>query len=275
MSRQYHCLVAGLQDITLDIHKLIYGSLAFQEMLKEELHPRDYELVKLLYLPVDNRNLLNLLEKNQQPFVEGGNYTRDQLEDNIRESVSVPAYMKTFIAAYKSKEPVFPGLSPENELTTLYYNEILHVDNDFLRAWFRLELTVRNMLTAYLGRRHNLSVEHQIIGTDDISETIRRSHARDFGLGADIDFIEEVADMARLDDLQDREKAIDEFFWDYLEDATFFHYFTIERILAYVIKLAMVERWLAIDKEYGQEMFRKLLGELQSSYKLPESFTEK
>lgn len=275
IKRQYHCLVAGLQDITLDIHKLIYNSTAFKEELKAQLHASDYSLVEWLFLPIDNVNLLNLLEKNQQSFIEGGNYSKEQLEDDIREPNSLPAFMQSFITAYKSKEPIYPGLSPENELTTLFYDAALAVRNNFLRDWFRFELTLRNMLTAHIGRRHGISIEYQIIGTDEISESIRRSQARDFGLGADIDFIDQVADMARIEDVQDREKAIDEFKWDYLEEATFFHYFTIERILGYVIKLGMVERWLAIDKEYGNEMFRKLLKELQSSYKLPETFTEK
>ncbi len=275
MKRQYHCLVAGLQDITLDIHKLSFTQVAFKESLQEELHPTDYVWVEKLFLPIDNTNLLNLLQKNDKPFLEGGNFSKEILEENIRESESLPSYMKTFIAASKDNEPLFPGLSAENELTTLYYQEMLSLKNTFLRTWFRNDLTIRNMLTALAARRHKIPYENQIIGTDELSEAIRKSHARDFGLGAEIDYIEEIVEIARIEDIQDREKALDQLRWNYLDDVTFFEYFTIERILAYVIKLGMVDRWLAIDKEYGNDMFQKLLKELQGSYKLPESFTEK
>ncbi len=275
MKRHYYYLVSGLQDITLDIHKLLSNQQAFKETLKSEIHPNDYLLVEKLFLPYDNVNLLNLLEKNSQPFIEKGNFTKETLEDNIKEPEGLPEYMKRFILAYKNKEPLFPELSPENELTTLFYQEVLTENNEFLRNWFHFDLTIRNILTALAARKHKIDYENQIIGTDEISEAIKKSHARDFGLSNEIDYLENLVDASRNDDIQLREKAVDQLKWDYLEDVTFFHYFTIEKILAYIIKLGLVERWLAIDKDYGREMFEKLLNELQSSYKLPESFTEK
>ncbi len=275
MKRHYYYLVAGLQDITLDIHKLTANQQAFKETLMTELHPDDYLLVEKLFLPYDNTNLLNLLEKNKQHFLEKGNLSRETLEENIKEPETLPDYMIRFIAAFKNKEPIFPDLSSENELTTLFYQEVLKEKNTFLQEWFHFDLTIRNVITAIGARKHQIDYEHQIIGTDEVSEAIRKSHARDFGLANEIDYIEELLDVAKIDDIQDREKRIDQFKWDYLEDATFFNYFTIEKILAHLIKAGMVERWLAIDKDYGQEMFKKLLKELQASYKLPEMFTEK
>jgi hypothetical protein len=137
------------------------------------------------------------------------------------------------------------------------------------------DLTVRNVLTAVTARKYKLDYENQIIGTGERSEAIKKSHSRDFGLGSEIDYLEDLVNMARTEDVQEREKAIDQFKWDYLDEETFFEYFTVERILAYVIKLGMVERWLAMDKDHGNELFKKLLKELQDSYQLPDSFTEK
>lgn len=275
MKRHYYYLVAGLQDITLDIHKLISSQQAFKEILMTELHPDDFLLVEKLFLPFDNDNLLNLLEKNGRPFIEKGNFSKETLEENIKEPENLPEYMRRFIVAFKNKEPIFPDLSRENELTTLFYQEVLKEKNTFLREWFHFDLTIRNVITAIGARKHNINYELQIIGTDEVSESIRKSQARDFGLANEIDYIEELIDTARIEDIQDREKNIDQFKWDYLEEVTFFNYFTIEKILAHTIKLGMVERWLAIDKEHGKEMFEKLLKELQATYKLPEMFTEK
>ncbi len=275
VKRQYYYLVAGLQDITLDIHKLLSNQQAFKETLQSEVHPNDYKLVEKLFLPIDNINLLNLLLKNDQAFNDKGNFSKETLEENIKEPAELPEYMMRFIVAFKNKEPLFPELSPENELTTLFYQEALKENNDFLRDWFRFDLNIRNILTALGARKHKINYEHQIIGTDEVSEAIKKSHARDFGLAHEIDYLEYLVEAAKNEDIQEREKTIDQLKWDYLEDATFFNYFTIEKILAYIIKLGMVERWLAIDKEYGKEMFEKLLKELQSSYKLPETFTEK
>lgn len=273
--RNYYYLVAGLQDISLDIHKLIQDQLAFRETLKTGVHPKDFKLVEKLFLPYDNANLLKLLEKSDKPLSEKGNFSQEVLEENIKEPATLPEYMNRFVSAFKNKEPIFPDLSPENELTTLFFQEMEHEENDFLRDWFHFDLTIRNVMTALAARKHKVDYENQIIGTGDRPEAIRKSHARDFGLSAEVDYLEELMNLARTEDIQEREKAIDEFKWNYLDEATFFEYFTIERILAFLIKLGMVERWLAIDKEHGNELFKKLLKELQASYKLPDEFTEK
>jgi hypothetical protein len=276
VKRNYYYLVAGLQDISLDVHKLNYSQIAFREHLKEEVHPRDYELVEKLFLPYDNANVLNLLLHTQKPFDPRGNFSQQFLEENIKEpSSDLPSYMEKFIRAFKNKEPVCPEMSPENELTTLFYDQMLKQDNKFLRQWFEFNLNLRNVGVALGARRHNIPYENQIIGTGEVSDAIRRSHARDFGLGNDIEFLEEVNTIMRQDDIQVREKALDQLKWNYLDEVTFFEYFTIERILAFTIKLGIVERWLGIDVDHGREMFKKLMQELNSSYELPESFKEK
>lgn len=275
MKRNYYCLVAGLQDITLDVHKLSMGQMAFKAELQTEVHPDDYQLAQKLFLPTDNLNLLNLLEKNDKPFDPKGNYSREQLEENIKEPTDLPAYMQTFILAYKAKEPVYPHMSPENELTNLFFDFMQSEPNDFLRNWFTFNKNLNNLLTALLARKHEVKYENQIVGHDDISDAIRKSHARDFGISAEIDFMEELLNIARTEQVQDREKAIDQLKWKYLDEETFFEYFTMEKLLAFTLKLGMVERWLAIDKDHGSKMFRQLLDELQASYELPETFTEK
>ncbi len=276
MKRNYYYLVAGLQDITLDIHKLIADQLTFRDELRTELHPGDYKLVEKLFLPYDNKNLLNLLEKREAEFNEKGNYSREQLEENIKEPADLPDYMKRFITAFKNKDPLYPDMSPENELTTLFYDEITSsVKNDFLLWWFNFELNVKNIMLALNARKYKVPYEHQIIGTGEIAGLIRKSHARDFGLSNDLDYIDELTSISKKEDIREREQAIDELKWSFLDEKTFFHYFTIEKILAFIIKLGMIERWLDIDKEHSNELFKKLLKELQDSYELPEKFTEK
>ncbi len=276
MKRNYYYLVAGLQDITLDVPKLNYDQIAFREYLREEVHPKDYNLVQKLFLPYDNANLLNLLLKTGKPFDEKGNYPQQVLEENIKEpTAALPEYMTRFIAAFKNNEPLFPELSPENELTTLFYEAMLQQDNKFLRHWYAFNLTLRNLVVAIGARKHEIPYEKQIIGSGDIQESIRKSHSRDFGLANEVPFMEDLANIMRQDEVQVREKALDQLRWNYLDEETFFEYFTIERILAFTIKLGIVERWLGIDVDHGKEMFKKLMSELQASYELPESFKEK
>ncbi len=276
MKRNYYCLVAGLQDITLDIHKLSMGQTDFRKELQNEVHPQDYQLAQILFLPFDNKNLLNLLSKSEEVFDTRGNFEREILEANIKEITSeLPEYMNRFILSFKDNEPVYPNMSPENELTTLFYDYALSVNHGFLREWYRFNRDLNNLLTALVCRRYDIPYEYQVIGWDDISETIRKSHARDFGLTAEIPYMDDLLNIAKDDDVQQREKAIDQLRWNYLDDVTFFEYFTIDKILAFTLKLGMVERWLTLDIDHGNKLFEELLQDLKSSYELPETFTEK
>lgn len=276
MKRNYYYLVAGLQDITLDIHKLNLNQEAFKEDLKTEVHPKDYKLAEQLYLPYDNANLINLLLKKDKAFSEKGNYSKERLEENIKEPSDLPPYMLAFITAFKNKEPLYPHMSPENELASLFYDAMLHQNqNAFLFKWFQFDRNIRNIMLALNARTYKVDYEHQIIGTGEHAEAVRKSHARDFGLSGELDYMDELINISKKEDVKDREKALDQLKWNFLEEETFFAYFTIEKILAFIIKLGMIERWLDIDKDHSNELFRKLLKELQASYKLPESFTEK
>ncbi len=276
MKRNYYCLVAGLQDLTLDAHKLTRTQNDFRIDLQTDLHPQDYKLVAYLFYPIDNANLLNLLEKGDKEFDPRGCFTREEMEDSIKEPSGIlPHYMDRFINAFKNNEPVVAGMSFENQLTTLFYSFTGTLTDGFLAPWYRFNRDLNNLLTAIICRKYDIPHENQVIGDDEITEAIRRSHTRDFGLSAEISWMEDVMNIAKTDNVQEKEKAIDKLKWSYLEEVTFFEYFTIDRVLAFILKLGIVERWLALDREYGTELFMQLLKELKSSYKLPETFTEK
>ncbi|MFW5892203.1 MAG: DUF2764 family protein, partial [Bacteroidota bacterium] len=276
MKRNYYYLIAGLQDIAIDTHKLSMGQIEFKQELAQELHPQDFLWIKKLFLPYDHTNLLNLLFKKEQlTWDKRGNYSKEIFEENIKEPTGdLPHYMNRFIEAHKNNEFIFPKISPENQLTTLFYEYILSSDNEFLRKWFRFNRDLNNILTAMICRKYDIPYENQIIGFDDISETIKKSHARDFGLTSEIDYMDDLINISKLENTQEREKSIDRLRWSFLDEHTFFEYFTVDKVMAFIIKLGMVERWLSIDSELGAKMFNELLNELKSSYKLPETFTE-
>jgi hypothetical protein len=252
------------------------GQLEFREELQNELHPNDYKSLRILFYPHDNINLLNLLLKKETEFDERGIFSRETLEENIKESTGeLPVYMDEFITAIKNDESIIEGMSPENQITAMFYKYTQTLDDGFLKDWFRFNRDLNNLLTANECRKYDIPYGNQIIGNDEISEAIRKSHARDFGLATEIDWLDDLLNIVKKDDVQEREKDVDQLKWSYLDDVTFFEYFTIDKIMSFTLKLAMVERWLGLDREHGSKMFMELLKELKSSYKLPESFTEK
>ena len=62
------------------------------------------------------------------------------------------------------------------------------------------------------------------------------------------------------------------FGWFWLVDAIFFDYFTVERIFAFLLKLEMIERWISLDKERGNQLFRSIIESLKNDVQIPAEF---
>jgi hypothetical protein len=82
------------------------------------------------------------------------------------------------------------------------------------------------------------------------------------------EYTEEVIKLAEDTDLLEREKKIDALKWDWLDEHTFFNYFSIERILAYVLRIEMLQRWRVLSVESGSQIFRELLLSMKEGIKI-------
>jgi hypothetical protein len=276
MKRNYYCLVAGLPDIKIDDAKLSFTELDFKNELRDELHKNDFKLIEDLFLNYDNENFLFLLsDESRGEFNEKGNYSKAFFQEEIREPENLLGYFKTFLLAYKEKTPIYKNMSWQNQLLSLYYGYVLKIKNTFLHNWFRMELDLKNIQTAQLCRKFSLSVKDNIVGDpeDPVNEQLLKSNARDFGLAQDIPFIERLIYLAENADILEKEKEIDVYKWNYLDEHVFFHYFTIEKIISFLIKLRIIERWLHLDKKTGKELFNRLISDMEKSYELPEEFS--
>lgn len=271
----YYYLVAGLPEIALEQGKLQFGTEQLREELKHGLSPADFRLFEMLFLTEDNSNLLSLLLKEDRPLSAKGIYPPEMLAAAIREPVALMNYMQLFIGSFTAESRMYPNLSPQNELTLLYYKEMLEVKNDFMRSWSGFELNLRNVLLVLSARKNGLPYENQVIAANPLAESIRRSSARDLGLTSEWPWIDRVLQIVEIQDLLAREKAIDQLRWNFLDEMNTFNYFTVEVLIAFYIKLGIIERWLQLDPATGEELFRNLLGSLQNSYEFPNEFNIK
>ncbi len=72
--------------------------------------------------------------------------------------------------------------------------------------------------------------------------------------------------------LMERELRFDLYRWNMYEENTFFNYFSVEKLLLFVIKLQILERWNALDEKQGRELFEKLIADMQHSYEFPDDY---
>ncbi len=271
--REYHCLVAGLPALFFDATRLATSIAELKAQLADDLHPSDYQLIRNFFLQYDNRNIFNILKGDASLFDTLGNYSLEQIEETIALlkdedtdilSLDFPVYLSKFIRAYKSDIPLFIDMSWENQLIRLYYEHLLSVNN------FELDLT--NIITALNCRKHGLDIKNELIGEREININLIKSNARDFGISNEFPFLEEILRAADETDIMERERKFDLIKWKFLDDRVFFYYFTLEFVFAFIIKLDIISRWLKLDKETGEKMFRELIASVKTSYKFPEEF---
>ena len=275
----YYYLVAGLPELTLEDSKLSYTVADFKTDLYPVLSEEDKKLIALFYLQFDNVNVLNLLKDKEAAIDLRGNYSAEELAEYIallKEGSEVPdclfpSYLSVFISEYFSRS-VEDGFLCEDRLAALYYDYAMKCRNRFVSAWFSFNLLINNILVALTARKYKMDVAPLIVGNTDVCEALRTSAARDFGLGDEVEWLDRLVKISETEQLVEREKKIDQLRWDWMEEATFFDYFTVERLFVFLLQLEMIERWITLDKEKGSKLFRSIIAALKDDVQIPAEF---
>mgnify|MGYP003499294288 FL=1 len=279
---QYYYFIAGLPDFTFESMKLPFTTEEFKDMLRDEIKPADMMLINKYFLNHDNDNLLNLLQNKDADVKVEGKLFREEILDavaKVKEDLPIndknmPPYFEEYIRKWLSYEiPHEGGRLWEDMLTSLYMDYGMEVKNRLMADWFELNLNIGNVLAAIYARKYGLQVAKYIVGNNSTAKLIREnSNSRDFGISQELEYFDTLLRIAEEDDIYDREKKIDKFRWDWLEENTVFDYFNVEYIFAYLCKLQILERWVSLNAEEGEKVFRKLINDLKNETKLPEGY---
>lgn len=275
-SSNYYYLISGLPDLQMEDSK---GFLSPKELLLEiepQLSSEDAKLLRLLYAAFDNANFLAVLADKDAAIDARGVLTNKDWEELLQLLKEGEAdtdgrllpYFIEFYNAIQTEEDFLKNKTAEDYLSGLYYKYAMQSSNEFLNAWFEFNLHLNNLLTAVFCRKHQITQEPLIVGDTEICQILKTTHARDFGIANLFPYTEEVIKLAEETDLLEREKRLDAIKWDWLEEHTFFHYFSIERVLAHVLKVHMLQRWKMLSAETGAQIFRELLATMKQGVKL-------
>lgn len=284
MSRQYYYLVAGLPDILFEDKKIPLSTTEFKEYLKEHLNKKEMDIINLFFWQFDNKNILESLKSSDFKFDQRGNLNSEEISElfaAVKEgsldlaSKIAPAYLGVFIDAYKNEKAIFEGKSWDLQLSELYYQYVTNIKNPFIKEWFEFERDLNNILTALNCRSHEINISNQLVGKNDLVEKLTKSGAKDFGITDEIEFIDRILKISEDTEILNQEKGIDLLKWEILDEKSFFHYFTIEKLFVFLIQLSIAERWISLDKETGTQLFEKILNNLETSYEFPEEFSLK
>jgi len=284
---KYYYLVSGLPNISFDDGKLPFSILGFKEELADHLTKADKRLLELLFLGVDNKNLLEQLRYPDYDPTPGGNIEVEELnvlingvKDEIESAKSededewkpfknrnkrLPPYFEKFVREYftliESEEEI--TITWEDRLSSMYYEYAMRCPNAFLALWFELNLNINNIYTALTCRKYKLDREVYVVGDTEIANQLRLSSSRDFELDESLDHLHAVLRIAEEPDLLQREIKTDLLKWEWLDEQIFVKVFDIESVLTYMLKLQMMERRIHLDRTTGNTTFRQLVGAMK------------
>lgn len=266
----YHYLVAGLPDIAFDGGKVGYTVENFRDELYPQLAEQDKRLIDLFFLAWDNVNILAFLRHGSEIEPERiGSFSKEALLEIIEAAgngdvrvPTVPSYIYDFLEYYFENSERTDVIW-EDVMSLHYYAYATKCNNEFISKWFTFNMNVNNILVALLARKYKFNIAESVLGDNEVSEALRTSGTRDFGLTGIIDYFEKVQHISDDDKLQEREHRLDEMRWRWLEDNSIFNYFTIEPLFVFLVKLDIIERWSKLDMEKGMQRYNEMIDELK------------
>ena len=120
----------------------------------------------------------------------------------------------------------------------------------FIQDWYAFNRDLNNSLTIEICKKHNLDIRKHIVGEapDDVDA--------------------EVKSVSKMENLFEREKAIDALRFAWLENRTSNSDFELQNVLAYWLELQMLNRWSVLTTEEGEKVFRMIVADMKKGVRL-------
>jgi hypothetical protein len=225
----------------------------YQTLLSDNLSEKDFDKVVAVRKFFDILNLRSLWMG--QPFDPRGTMAPLDMGEALMSGTGFPAYVFEFIDAHeKSADRLrhFPQL-----LSKFFKSGEINKD-PFLRRYFNFERELRLVLTAFrakkLGRDLNVEMQYEDPEEDLIAQILAQENAEIYEPPEKYQELKWVFNKYGDDPLQ-LQKALDEYRFNTIENMVdMSDTFSIERLLAYLMQLILVEEWFEFDAGKGKEI---------------------
>lgn len=282
---EYYTLGASLPSLKSDDYKSLgYTSASFISELQSQATASDRKLIDLLLLQGDNKVLLSILEQSPLPTLTAPlaigierlealvttlrDKDRDAKEIRLGESsISIreyPNYMVDFVREYLHDQEIDRPAEYfyEDILGNEYFRYAYRHGNTFVRTWLSLERNISLVLAAITAKRFNLDARKVIMGESELVQLLRSGQWSEISYLEEGEVVSAVMKISEESHLATREHKIDDFKWAFLDSLTFADTFSIDTMLAYFLRLQILERWSGLDRERGEQVFRDIVDTL-------------
>lgn len=231
----------------------------FVILLYDNLKNSDYEKIKVVRLYHDLLNIRAFWLGEEIDLY--GNLDKNALEDSLIAQTFFPPYVFAFMDQYPTKEARIEHFP---ELISRYFREVALKEKGFLQNYFNFERELRLVLTAFRAKKlqRDLLVELQYENPEDkiVAQILAQKDAKIFEPPEGFEDLKAILEEHYQDPLG-LAQALFEYRFYKIEGMVKGDVFSMDRILAYMIQLIMVEKWIGLDQKKGMEIVDTILRE--------------
>lgn len=253
--RNYYFVAASLPP--LEIGKT--PGLTFEELqfrLQQNLSKADLEKVALVKRYVDLSNIRALLL--EEPIDPHGNYDEKDLDQALFLQEGLPEYVFDFLSQYETNADKLKHFSG---LISRYFSEEIPRRKGFLKQYLTFERECRLVLTALRAKRIGRDIVHELQFEDFtdylVAQILSQKDAPDYEPPAEYAALKEMVVAAGADPLE-LHRRFAAYRFHKVEEMADGEDFSINRILAYVVQLMIVEYYNELDEKKGHRVLDTL-----------------
>ena len=265
-SSNYYALVAGFREYALDAETKGFDIEEILSDVQGALSAKDWKAVQALYTYYDCENLVSR-HNGSTAHNSLGRLSLEQVTEELKSPKYLPESLSKVVRAYAQPDGEdAEGVNLEQpfsiSLFTAYYELCSSSSSRFLREWSEADRTLRNVISALVARERSVAVDSVTVGGGETVDSLCRSSAADFGLRGELSYIDALIAAMGEPNMLEKERKIDLIRWSVASELSTFDYFSLDAVLAYLVKVNIVARWTQLDAKSGRKMFDRLMAEL-------------
>ncbi len=241
---QYYYVISTLPPIALGSKPEI-SFKEIMDMLALNLTSEDLHLVEKLLRPIDLYNIHALWLG--LPLDDRGNFNSKQLEEALLVRDMLPLFLSEYLERYESISDRLRYFS--SLYTSLFRDEIPKLKG-FLLKYYQFERELRLVLTGLRAKRAGRDLVRELQFEDPadplVAEILAQKDSPDYTPPREYEDLKAIF-MDTISDPQKLNRAILEYRFKKIEEMEEYQDFSIDRILAYLARLIIVESWEMLD----------------------------
>lgn len=274
--RNFYYFVTGLKELPLVDEKLSfdYSVLELINDICEEIPLKYRKPINEFLFRFDNENLCNVLEKKDLPFNKLGVLPSAELLEliNLYNDLSeyainffVPEFWNEFILNFIQGSRKHKDFLLTDELNLYYYEYLKNSNSKFLREYSEYDFNLKNLATAVNAKKFKLDKQNLILPVNEFSNRLISDSSYENIVKEEFNILTDELSMMEKLNVLDLELRLDYKRLDYIESLLVYEYFSVDKILGYLVKLSIVQRWSKIDKVKGTQIFNSITNSIKES----------